>query len=40
MRYSSSADARSSVPPAVLLKTSTALYRVLYGAYVKRVYNI
>ena len=24
----------------LLLKTSTALYRVLYGAYVKRVYNI
>ena len=24
----------------LLLKTSTALYRVLYGAYVKRVYNL
>ena len=24
----------------LLLKTSTALYRVLYGMYVKRVYNI
>jgi len=24
----------------LLLKTSTALYRVLYGVYVKRVYNI
>ena len=24
----------------LLLKTSTALYRILYGAYVKRVYNL